>query len=70
MPDLAEKRPGEAIGCVHASDGPDGCGTGLHCWTCGAVIAVLERSITPPRRWRECRVLVGLPAGPVPSTCG
>lgn len=35
-------RPGEAIGCVHADEGPDGCGTGPDCPTCGCVAAVVE----------------------------
>lgn len=30
-------RPGEALGCVHADEGPAGCGTGMHCRNCGAV---------------------------------
>ncbi len=33
-------RPGEAIGCVHAGDEPDGCGTTAYCRTCGAAMAM------------------------------
>lgn len=35
-------RPGEAIGCVHASELPGGCGTTKSCRTCGAVVAILS----------------------------
>ena len=31
--ELVEKRPGEAIKCIRAKEGPDGCGTGVHCTT-------------------------------------
>ena len=34
-------RPGEALGCVHASETVGGCGTTLSCASCGAVIAIL-----------------------------
>ena len=65
--EIAEKRPGEAIKCIHAADGPDGCGTGLHCMTCGAVNAVLDSVKNNGRAVRECRVLVQTPAvGAVP----
>ena len=39
---LVEKRPGEAIKCIRAKEGPDGCGTGVHCTTCGAVNAIMD----------------------------
>jgi PAS domain-containing protein len=32
-------RLGEAVGCVHADDGPGGCATGPYCSNCGAAIA-------------------------------
>jgi len=35
------KRHGELLGCLHAADGPDGCGTSGHCEQCGALISVL-----------------------------
>ncbi|OGR37743.1 MAG: hypothetical protein A2051_06875 [Desulfovibrionales bacterium GWA2_65_9] len=35
------KRPGEALGCVNVLDAPSGCGTSLHCRSCGAVRAIL-----------------------------
>jgi hypothetical protein len=34
-------RPGEFLGCTHAHEEPDGCGTGRACQTCGAVIAMV-----------------------------
>lgn len=33
-------RPGEVVGCAHAACGPDGCGTGPACPSCGAAIAL------------------------------
>jgi len=38
---LLGRRPGESIGCIHAAGGPDGCGTGKACASCGALIAIL-----------------------------
>jgi PAS domain-containing protein len=38
---LVGKRPGEAFSCVHASEGPNGCGTSRECGKCGAVLTVL-----------------------------
>lgn len=35
-------RPGEAVHCVHATDGPGGCGTGPECQHCGAVLSILN----------------------------
>src|SRR5690349_17067575 len=32
-------RPGEALGCTHASERPGGCGASLACRTCGALKA-------------------------------
>src|SRR5208283_1698505 len=43
---FVEKRPGEAINCIRATEGPDGCGTGMHCANCGAVHAILEAIAT------------------------
>lgn len=36
------KRPGEALGCVNATDSSGGCGAGKNCTHCGALIAILE----------------------------
>jgi len=35
-------RPGEALQCVHAKDGPGGCGTTKFCSSCGAAIAMVS----------------------------
>ena len=34
-------RPGEILGCVHVTEGPDGCGTSKACGRCGAVLTIL-----------------------------
>jgi K+-sensing histidine kinase KdpD len=39
--DVLGLRPGEAVGCSHANDGPAGCGTTRFCGTCGAAIAIV-----------------------------
>lgn len=51
-------RPGEALGCIHASESPDGCGTTEFCSTCGAVGAILA-SQQGQAEVRECRILRG-----------
>lgn len=38
--ELVGRRPGEALGCIYAEEGPDGCGTGRHCVVCGAARAL------------------------------
>ncbi|HJV22172.1 MAG TPA: HAMP domain-containing sensor histidine kinase [Holophagaceae bacterium] len=35
------RRPGELFGCIHAKEGPNGCGTSQACTYCGAVLTVL-----------------------------
>ena len=35
-------RPGEALRCIHADEGPHGCGTSKHCPTCGATNAIVS----------------------------
>lgn len=34
-------RPGEVLHCVHAAEGPDGCGSSRACRACGAALAIL-----------------------------
>ncbi len=53
---IAGRRPGEIVGCAHAADGPDGCGTGVHCVTCGAVQAIVQSAQTQRQVTRECRI--------------
>jgi signal transduction histidine kinase len=46
-------RPGEAVNCAHAHNGPAGCGTGRYCSSCGAAIAIvacLEKEIPVERK--------------------
>ena len=40
--DLLGLRPGEIVHCIHAEEGPGGCGTAEACASCGAVHAILE----------------------------
>jgi signal transduction histidine kinase len=63
---VIEKRPGEAVGCVRAKEGPDGCGTARHCVTCGAVNAILKSQEENRKVVRECRILVETPSGVAP----
>lgn len=60
------KRPGEAIDCIWADEGPDGCGTARHCVLCGAAEAFLESRRANGQAVRECRVLVKTPSGSAP----
>ena len=55
---LVGLRPGEAVNCIHFTEGPDGCGTSAHCRSCGAAIAILasQKSKTPVTG--ECRLSV------------
>jgi signal transduction histidine kinase len=48
------RRPGELFGCVHAPEGPGGCGTSHACAHCGAVLAVLEAQRTGKAIQSEC----------------
>jgi signal transduction histidine kinase len=52
--DFIGMRPGEALGCEHAAEGPGGCGTSRACAHCGAVVAILAA---------QCRL------GPVDDEC-
>lgn len=64
--DVLSKRPGEAVGCIRAKEGPGGCGTARHCVTCGAVNAILESQKTEQKVVRDCRILVDVPTGIAP----
>lgn len=63
MGEILGKRPGEAFGCIFASDGPGGCGTDHHCSVCGAVRSILEcqRDNTPS--CHECRITLNRSGG-------
>jgi signal transduction histidine kinase len=62
---LIGKRPGEALNCVHAGDVPGGCGTGLHCSVCGAVLAIVESQQAGRQAVRECHVTLNSAEGTV-----
>ena len=51
-------RPGEVIRCVHAEEGPSGCGTSEACSTCGAVISILTSQRTGQPAVGECLATV------------
>ncbi len=53
--ELLGKRPGEALGCVHAFACPNGCGTSDFCRECGAVRAILA-GIAGQKSTQECRL--------------
>lgn len=48
------ERPGEALGCVHAAEGPAGCGSSPACARCGAALAILEALQTGATATSEC----------------
>ena len=50
------RRLGELVGCTHAPEGPDGCGTSPDCETCGAIDAILASQRSRDKVTRECRV--------------
>jgi signal transduction histidine kinase len=49
-------RPGKALGCVHSSDDPSGCGTTRFCRSCGAVNALLNTQDSAAPDVQECRI--------------
>jgi nitrogen fixation/metabolism regulation signal transduction histidine kinase len=51
------QRPGELLGCVHASETAGGCGTTEFCSTCGAVKAILT-SLEGKRNIQTCRIML------------
>ena len=51
---LLGRRPGEVFACIHADEGPGGCGTSRACAHCGAVLAVLEAQRTGAPARSEC----------------
>jgi signal transduction histidine kinase len=60
---LVGKRPGEAVNCVHSSEGPDGCGTAESCSACGAVLTIMESSQFGEQAEGECRIMIGQNGG-------
>lgn len=51
-------RPGEALHCIHAEEGPHGCGTSEHCAYCGAVLSLLAAQAGMETTDGECRILM------------
>ncbi len=64
--EVVEKRPGEAVNCIRAKEGPDGCGSGAYCMTCGAVNALLDCGKSNAEVVSECRILAQTPTEVVP----
>ena len=56
LTDLMGKRPGEALGCIHATECATGCGTTEFCSECGAVKAILT-SLGGRKDCQECRMI-------------
>lgn len=50
------KRPGEALGCVHAYEMAAGCGTSESCSVCGAVNSIVESQKTSGKAVNETRI--------------
>lgn len=55
--DVLGSRPGEALGCVHATETAGGCGTTEFCQTCGAVRAILAAQ-KGTADVQECRIAI------------
>jgi K+-sensing histidine kinase KdpD len=60
---LVGKRPGEAVSCVHSSEGPDGCGTAESCSACGAVLTILSSQDSGNQAEGECRLVISSNGG-------
>jgi hypothetical protein len=56
-PEVLGSRPGEALGCVHATETAGGCGTTEFCQTCGAVQAILAAQ-KGNSDVQECRIAI------------
>ncbi len=57
------KRPGEAVGCIHADEGPGGCGTSKFCKYCGAAHAIVNTITQNKKDVQECRINISDEAG-------
>lgn len=49
-------RIGEILECVHASEGPDGCGSSRACRRCGALLSILATQVTGQASEGECLI--------------
>lgn len=52
------KRPGEAVGCIHAKETDGGCGTTRFCRNCGAARAIVNSQKCRGLDVQECRLTV------------
>ncbi|MBK8800465.1 MAG: HAMP domain-containing histidine kinase [Fibrobacteres bacterium] len=50
------RRWGEVMDCVHAPEGPDGCGTSHACSCCGAALGILASRLQDGKAATECRM--------------
>lgn len=55
---LVGLRPGEVVGCDHATAPPAGCGTTAYCSTCGAAISIMGALSTSQDIERKCVLTV------------
>lgn len=55
---LIGRRPGEALGCIHSCQGPDGCGTAPDCAVCGAVRSIFSSQESGRQASAECRIML------------
>jgi hypothetical protein len=55
MEQIVGLHPGEALGCIQASDCESGCGTSRFCHLCGAVKVILA-GLAGTRHLQECRL--------------
>lgn len=58
-------RPGEVLRCVHADEGPNGCGTSHTCANCGAVLAILASQQSDRACQGECHITIKRSSKPV-----
>lgn len=56
-------RPGEAVSCIHSSEGPGGCGTSETCSACGAVLTILSSLDNGQQVNSECRIALSTNGG-------
>jgi cob(I)alamin adenosyltransferase len=55
---LIAMRPGEAMSCINAGKGPDGCGTSAHCRECGATRTLLKSITENTHSQQDCQLLI------------
>lgn len=59
LKDIWGKRPGELFGCIHATEGYDGCGTSQVCTYCGALDAAIRCLETNDYAENEAHLFLG-----------